>query len=252
MSAEPFPLPGGRGVTWRVADVVLKPGSDPALQEWLGTELATVAQVGFLLPDVVRATDGRWVVDGWGATMLLPGSSSETPNVDWCTVLAAGRAFHRATRDLLRPAWLVGRTDWWAQADRAAWDEKSMEVIRPLQPLVTRLRDAVAPLGRDQLVHADLTGNVLLAADRPPGIIDVSPYWRPPEYVDGVVVADAICWHGAQPSLAQDAGVSPSAVARGLLFRALTTSALQQVHPDSSGLARDLERYTDVAESLGL
>ena len=59
------------------------------------------------------------------------------------------------------------------------------------------LTDRVEPLGADQLVHADLTGNVLLTRDAPPGIIDISPYWRPPAYAEGIVVADAMCWHDA-------------------------------------------------------
>lgn len=252
LRGEPSPLPGGQGTTWRVADVVLKPRTDPAVQAWLGTELAAIDQVGFVLPDIVRVTDGRWVVDGWGATALLPGSSSETLDVDWLMVLTAGRAFHRATRDLPRPAWLGDRSDWWAQADHAAWDERPMDVIRPLQPLVARLRHAVAPLGCEQLVHADLTGNVLVGVGHPPGIIDVSPYWRPTAYAEGVVVADAICWHDAQHSLVHDAGVSLAAVARGLLFRVLTTNAMQQERPDSSVLARDAERYAKAARSLGL
>ena len=31
-----------------------------------------------------------------------------------------------------------------------------------------------------QLVHGDLSGNVLLAHGLPPAVIDFSPYWRPP------------------------------------------------------------------------
>lgn len=58
LRGEPCPLPGGQCTTWHVGDVVLKPGSDPRLQAWLGTELATVNQVGFVLPEVVRCRMG--------------------------------------------------------------------------------------------------------------------------------------------------------------------------------------------------
>ena len=71
LQGEACPLPGGQGTTWHVGNVVLKPGSDPTVQAWLGVELATIDQVGFVLPDVVQCQDGRWVVEGWGATTLL-------------------------------------------------------------------------------------------------------------------------------------------------------------------------------------
>ena len=32
---------------------------------------------------------------------------------------------------------------------------------------------------------------VLAVAGQPPGIIDFSPYWRPPDYAEGIVIADA-------------------------------------------------------------
>ncbi len=113
---------------------------------------------------------------------------------------------------------------WWARADAATWQEVEVEVVPPLRPLVKLLTDRVEPLGADQLVHADLTGNVLLTRDAPPGIIDISPYWRPPAYAEGIVVADAMCWHDATASLLEDACVSAGAVARGLLFSVLTTN----------------------------
>lgn len=67
--------------------------------------------------------------------------------------------------------------------------------------LARRLQYALEPLGRPQIVHADLTNNVLFAPRPAPAIIDISPYWRAPEYADGIVVADALCWHGAPASL---------------------------------------------------
>ena len=37
----------------------------------------------------------------------------------------------------------------------------------------------------------------------PPAVIDVSPFWRPVEYADAIVVADALAWGDADDSLAE-------------------------------------------------
>ncbi len=65
---------------------------------------------------------------------------------------------------------------------------------------------ALEPLGSPQIMHADLRGNILFSATLPPAVIDISPFWRPPEYAEGIVVADALCWHDAQAALLDQAG----------------------------------------------
>jgi hypothetical protein len=110
-----------------------------------------------------------------------------------------------------------------------------------LRGLVDRLQPALSPLGPAQLVHGDLTNNVLLTAGQPPGIIDFSPYWRPPEYAEGIIIADALSWHEAPATLLEDVDVPVAAVARGLLFRMLTAS---RIHPGRSPrLADEAHRY---------
>jgi uncharacterized protein (TIGR02569 family) len=52
-----------------------------------------------------------------------------------------------------------------------------------------------------QVVHGDLTGNVLFADGLPPAVIDLAPYWRPRDFASAVVVADAMTWEGADESL---------------------------------------------------
>jgi len=119
--------------------------------------------------------------------------------------------------------------------------------------VASRLRVALEPLGRSQLVHGDLTGNVLFAQDQPPAVIDLSPYWRPPKYAEGVVLADALCWHDAPPSLLKEAEVSVTAVARGLLFRLLTTNervVRQEISP--TALVKEARRYHAAACAIGL
>jgi hypothetical protein len=93
---------------------------------------------------------------------------------------------------------------------------------------------------------------VLFSPGAPPAIIDISPYWRPPEYAEAVVIADALCSQGAPASVLYEAGVSVAAVARALLFRLVTTNELlladlATVDPDA-----EAERYERAAALIGL
>jgi hypothetical protein len=116
-------LRGGQGTSWRVGGVVLKPGVDPAFQQWLGTDVAQIQQRRFRLPAVCRATCGAWVVQGWGAQTVMPGAAATKETTGWRPVIEASRALHAATAALTRPALLDQGTDHWAWADRVAWGE---------------------------------------------------------------------------------------------------------------------------------
>jgi hypothetical protein len=106
---------------------------------------------GFRLAAPVRARDDAWVVEGWSATRWVQGEEPDRPTV------------------------LDTRHDWSARADRAVWGEHAIEYRPEFDSLARRLWSALVPLGGQQIVHADLTGNVLFASGLPPAIIDISP-----------------------------------------------------------------------------
>jgi uncharacterized protein (TIGR02569 family) len=243
-------LRGGQGTSWRVGGVVLKPGVDPAFQQWLGTDVAQIQQRRFRLPAVCRATCGAWVVQGWGAQTVMPGAAATKETTGWRPVIEASRALHAATAALTRPALLDQRTDHWAWADRVAWGESPVEALPELGDLVARLKDALSPLGPAQMVHGDLTSNVLIANREAPSIIDFSPYWRPASYADGIIIADALTWHDAPPEIAEELEVPIAAVARGLLFRVLTASRLH--HGQHATIREEAQRYTSAVDALNL
>lgn len=223
---SPVPLPGGQGTSWRAGDLVLKPGGGP-VHEWLGEALSNLQPDGVRISAPVPTRDGHWVYDGWSATRWVEGSHPDVLRTStWADIIDAGRSFHRVVKDLPPPECLAARTDAWATADRVAWADQATDLRPELAEVAERLRDASRPLGPSQIVHGDLTGNVLLAPGVPPAVIDISPYWRPPEYAYGVVIADALCWHGAAASVLDEVGVSVAAVARALLFRLVTTNEL--------------------------
>jgi uncharacterized protein (TIGR02569 family) len=196
---EPVPLLGGRGLAWRVGDLVLKP-VDLAPEElaWQADVLPTVDARGFRLSFPQRAVGGELVIDGWTAWPYLPG---EHLDARWLDIIAVGDRFHRAIAGLARPAFVAARTNPWAIGDRVAWNELPLDPYRDV-PHVARLVKRLVPVGaRSQLIQGDLTGNVLFTGGLPPALIDLSLYWRPTAFATAIVVADALVWEGAEESL---------------------------------------------------
>ncbi|CUR61892.1 conserved hypothetical protein [metagenome] len=230
-------LDGGQGTSWRAGDLVLSPGHHES-EAWLAPVQARLAvrldeqsprAVRLALP--VPARDGSLTMDGWAATRYEPGT---TPCRDLRVLRATAHLLHAhlASAVPTRPEQLDTRDDRWAAADRQAYDADAALLAahdRPepgLPELVERLVAGLEPvdLGREQLVHADLAGNVLLDATGVPLVIDLSPAWRSPLWAEAVCVLDAVLWLGA-PGGALDewrSGPERQAMLRAALFRVLS------------------------------
>jgi uncharacterized protein (TIGR02569 family) len=246
------PITGGGSTSWLAGDLVLKPSGGP-VHEWLAGALRDVVPFGIRLAPAVATRDGTWLCEGWSATRWVDGGEPDRSRTStWVDIVEAGRAFHRAVAHLPRPDCLEARQDWWARADRTAWGERTIRFGPELADLAQRLRPALAPLGRPQVVHGDLTGNVLFAPGLPPAVIDISPYWRPAEYAEGVVLADALTWHGAPASLLDVVEVSVPAVARALLFRMATTNERVASRAGDVDVHDEAGRYRAAMSAIGL
>jgi uncharacterized protein (TIGR02569 family) len=219
--ARPVPLAGGEGRAVHAGDVVLKLCDDPVEWAWLARWLPTIDQDGFRLALPLSASDGRWVVDGWCAQAAVAGDHAGR----WLDVLEVGRRFHTALTHIPRPDFIDARTHPWSVGDRVAWGELDPPVS---DPLLARLLAVRAPVDLpSQVVHGDLTENVLFATGVVPAVIDVTPYWRPACYAAAVVVGDAIRWHDAAPGplLAASAEIEGfgQLFVRAVIFRLVTT-----------------------------
>ena len=229
------PLAGGQGTSVRAGDVVLSPDRDVTQLGWLALPQARLAVQldeeqprSFRLALPVPARDGRLVVDGWAATRFEPGT---TPCHDLPTLRATGHLLHARLASAVptRPDGLDARTDQWAVAERLAYDADAAVRAAGERPepghrdLVTALAAELdgTDLGRDQLVHADLAGNVLLDAAGIPFVIDLSPAWRSPLWAEAVCVLDAVLWWGAPARALKDWGSGPhrQAMLHAVLFR---------------------------------
>jgi uncharacterized protein (TIGR02569 family) len=208
-AGTPEPLAGGTGSSWRAGSLVLKP-LDCAEREisWQAELFASIERNGFRiaapLPDVVA---------GWTATPFLEGRHEPGR---WRDIIAVGERFHAALARKPRPDAIIDqRTNPWEIGDRVAWGELRYDGI---DDLLAALETVDAP---SQLIHGDLTGNVLFHEELPPAIIDFAPYWRPTEYATAIIVTDAVLWEGAPEDLLDAA--QPQYLLRGLIFRGVTS-----------------------------
>lgn len=248
------PLAGGQGRAWRAGPAVLKPAGDQAEADWVAGLLPTVRQDGFRVGQPILSRTGEATAHGWTAWRWLAGTHDRTDR--WPAVLRAGAALHRALAAVAEPAFLSRRADPWSVADRRGWAgelPEHREPRRPAEHLIARLRPTRRPC---QLIHGDLTGNVVFADPAPPGIIDFTPYWRPAGYGLAVVVADAVAWHGAgRPLLDEFALYEPdesrSLLARAALVRLLTADRVAAGTADPAGYLRGhAEAYGQVCSVL--
>ena len=207
-------LPGGRGMAFRCGESVLKPVDEPAEAAWLAGTFEQLRVTGLRLARPVRASDGRWVVAGWCAQRFVSG----VPEPRYDEIITASLTLHEATARLPQPKFLALRSDLYSRAERLAWGEPdgSTGDLSELGDghgarLFETLANGRRPVDlRHQLVHGDLFGNVLFAGAVPPAVVDITPYWRPPEWAAAVIAVDALSWGGAGTDLLETGSSWPS------------------------------------------
>lgn len=233
-SEPPRLMDGGRvSGAWQVGGAVLKRAGDAGEEEWRRrVYLAWPGGSGVRVPRPLPDRTGRWVVDGWTAHVLVPGQTvSVVEDPDWFRKACDG--FLDVTSGLARPAFLDTRDDPWTAADRLLDTDAEQPVA--VAGFVRECRRGAQSIDEPaQVVHADLTGNVLRDGESA-GVIDWPAQWWPRELALAIVVADALCWQGATVALLDAWGdVGGPALRRALAWRALTKALL--------GPAPDLSR----------
>lgn len=242
LSGEPVVLTGGLDPAYRVGDVVLKRADSADEVAWKSELLARIAESGFRVARPARALDDSWTADGWMASRYVEGPLEPK---DWGQMIEAASAFHAALAAEPRPSFLDSLDHRWARAHRAVWEEGQVEPLEVVRPRLERLRSLVGRVSSvPQLIHSDLAGNVLFAEGRFPAILDFSPWWAPVSYAEGILVADALLWHGAGIEilgLVAEPTAFPETLARGALFRLLAVNeGAKEGHPE---YLEELPRY---------
>ena len=251
LSGQAVPLIGGDALAYRVGGFVVKPVDDAEEATYAAEVIdSAVARhplhqpMPIRVPRPRRTADGAWLSNGWAAWEYLPGDHRR----DWPNVIAAGAYLNSMLAELPRPAFLNSRTSDWVVGDLVAFGERDeVDIPAPMKRLVDELVRLRRPLAApsSQLIHADLTGNVLFADPLPPAVIDFTPFHRPPGYASAGVVVDAVIWHGAAldplAALIQPAVDRHQLLIRATIFRAITSARYWL--PDPAAIEREAAAY---------
>jgi uncharacterized protein (TIGR02569 family) len=217
-SGQPKKLEGGEGKSWIVENLVLKPIDNAARYEWASELLLRIEKIGFRVSLPRRSVHGRFAHQGWGATTFEPG---EHINGRWDEKLRVCRTFNQALAEV--PASPMPQSDdRWSKSHEIVWGEAELpenipvEISMKLKRIFNRYHKIEIT---DQVIHSDLCGNILFDADLLPLVIDFSPAYRPKEYGEAILVADAITWENAPIGLKDE--LPDTEFSRQMLLRAV-------------------------------
>jgi uncharacterized protein (TIGR02569 family) len=246
----PVALGGGRGTSWRVGDLVLKPVDVSVAElDWQASVLGSIRPQKVRLATPVRSKLGALVVDGWTASPFLDGRHERGR---WVEIIEVGVRLSRALAALPRPDFLDRRTGPWATADRMAWGEVPIGALQRIDHIAQLAAMRRPTNAASQIIHGDLAGNVLFAKGVPPAVIDFSPFWRAPAYATAMVVGDAVVWEGAGANFLSALEGGPDRgqyFIRAVLFRAIV-DALIRPSTESVRIARAYEAAIEIARDL--
>ena len=253
----PVRLPGGQGSSWRAGQVVLKPADSVREGRWFAEVCAGLAGPGFRVARPVRSVTGDWVAHGWVCYQWVPGTAADWSgrSPHWPQLIAVSRALHAALADVAVPAWRGTVANPWTIGDQVAWGERDPgPLVGPaagrVADQVRRLLAALRPVDLpSQLIHADLTGNVLFHDGLPPAVIDFSPLERPAGLPLAIAAVDALQWQRARPEVLELLDGEPDLdqlLARALIYRQITEIIRRAGTPGIEVAARTGAPLTDL------
>lgn len=191
-------LNGGQNTSIRVKDAVLKPvGNNVQFYEWALNVLNKINPHEYRLSKPIKSIIGTYVYKGWCCTRYEPGKHMDG-NVK--QKLDVSRFFHQDLADI-NFINFPKADDLWSVSQRIAWQKENLpqniskETFKILKELISRVK--LKENYEVQIIHSDLSGNILFDKTLDPLIIDFSPIIAPVEYAEAILVCDCIAWQGS-------------------------------------------------------
>lgn len=245
------PLSGGENRSFILNNYVLKPAGDTRFAEWSSAAWSELSPEKYRISRPLRSDKGNFIVGGWGVSLYEKGHHK---NARLPEKLAVCRALHSDLSDVTNHE-MPDNNDPWARAHRIAWQSSLLPSHLPwsatsvLQQLLKNIRsDAAEPA---QIIHADLSGNILFDEELPPLVIDFSPFYAPAAYADAILFCDCIAWQNSPLSelaLLPQNGHYKEMLIRATAFRLSVAAILN----GQDGFDKEYSNFQPVIQYLGL
>ena len=201
LSGEPVPLSGGQGECYRLGDYVLKPYREIEDAIWIHSFYDEFESDNLCVPKPLSTNDGSWLYEGWGAITFLEGYKDA--DIPMAELMKLNSLFHQEVSNVPKPDMLDDRKNVWAMADRMCWQEEPVPDYDFTNDIIKRVFSLLKPTDEPyQLIHGDFgPGNILIHDTLPPAVIDLSPYWRPANLSNAVMLVDEVAYGTSDSSL---------------------------------------------------
>ena len=170
----------------------------------------------------IKSNNGKFVYKGWCCTRYEPGEHRKG-NVK--QKLEVSRLLHHDLADT-NFINIPKSDDPWSKSQRIAWQNErlpqhiSKNAFKILEELLSKVK--LKENYKVQIVHSDLSGNILFDKDLTPLIIDFSPAIAPVEYAEAILICDSIAWEESPTSeieLICHSEVNVEMILRAVIFR---------------------------------
>ena len=113
------------------------------------------------------------------------------------------------------------------------------------------MQSCVRPLTlRQQIIHGDISGNMLYQGGEPLAVIDFSPYWRPAAYAEAILCVDAILWEQAPWSIITPTPSFLQLIVRAALRRLVEVERHYHLRHLPETYLDQVHKYSDFAAQL--
>lgn len=202
IKSKPKLLKGGDRHTYKADNTVLKTIYNEDESNGIAELFSRLESKHFYTEKPIKSIFGKWVHKGWGAFTFVDGKESKSR---WKEKIEISKKLHQAISKIKKPAYIDKVNHPWAIADRMVWGDTKLVYNQRLKNTLYPLQEKLKPINlKGQLIHGDISGNILFNEPLPPTIIDMSPNWRPANYATAIIIVDAIVWEKAPDSLLKE------------------------------------------------